>query len=85
MTEETNMVLEHLKKFQGTLERVIGSLDEVKGRLASLEVGQAGILTFIAHHDTALARQQVFQDRLTARVERIERRLDLVDTPQGTP
>jgi len=58
-----------------------GQFDEVKSRLTTLEVGQSGILRFIANHDLSIAQQQAALDRLSSRVERIERRLDLSETP----
>ena len=35
-----------------------GQFDEVKSRLTTLEVGQSGILRFIANHDLSIAQQQ---------------------------
>jgi hypothetical protein len=61
--------------------RLTERLDDVNSRLTTLEVGQAGILQFISHHDTSIALQQAAFDRLTKRVDRIERRLDLSETP----
>ena len=79
MTEQIdNLVLEHLKRFQATLDRVERKVDELKGRLANLEAGQASVIQHIGHLASADAQLQVQSDGFSARLERIERRLDLV-------
>lgn len=42
MTDETeNLILEHLKRFQGGQDRIERDLREIKGRLVRLEIGGA--------------------------------------------
>ena len=72
-----NLVLEHLKMFQASLSRIEADIKEVKNRLANLEVGQASIVQHIGHQASTTAQQQISFDRLSERVERIERRLEL--------
>ena len=72
-----NLVLEHLKRFQATLERIERKLGEHTGRLANLEGGQAAIIQHLAHLAAADAAQQVATDNLSQRLDRIERRLEL--------
>jgi uncharacterized coiled-coil protein SlyX len=72
-----NLMLEHLKRFQATLDRVEGKMGELTARLANLESGQASIMQHLAHLSAADAAQQVSIDRMSERLDRIERRLEL--------
>ena len=72
-----NLVLEHLKRFQATLERMERKLDEHTNRLANLEGGQAVIVQHLAHFSAADAAQQIAIDNMNTRLDRIERRLEL--------
>jgi len=66
-----NIFLQHLRLIRE-------DLSDIKGRLTALDAGQAMLIQHIAHLATSSAQQQVSFDRLTERVERIERRLELV-------
>jgi septal ring factor EnvC (AmiA/AmiB activator) len=78
MTDDTtNLVLEHLKRFQAGQDRIERELKEIKGRLSQLEIGVASIRGDIAHHSGDQARQQLSIDTLADRIDRIERRLEL--------
>ena len=70
-------MLEHLKRFQATLDRMERKLDEHTNRLCNLETGQALIVQHIAHLASADASQQVAMDNMSVRLDRIERRLEL--------
>jgi len=72
-----NLMLEHLKRFQATLERIERKLGEHTGRLANLEGGQAAIIQHLAHLSAADAAQQLATDHVSERLDRIERRLEL--------
>jgi tetrahydromethanopterin S-methyltransferase subunit G len=74
-----NLMLEHLKRFHATLDRMERKLDEHTGRLANLEGGQAAIIQHLGHFAGADAAQQVAIDNISRRLDRIERRLELVD------
>jgi hypothetical protein len=74
-----NIVLAQLRAIRTDLADVQGSLGEIKGRLANLEGGQASVIQHLGHLAAADAQQQVASDRLTGRLVRIERRLDLRD------
>ena len=55
MTDDTtNLVLEHLKRFQAGQDRIERELKEIKGRLSQLEIGVASIRGDIAHHSGLL-------------------------------
>jgi uncharacterized coiled-coil protein SlyX len=78
MTENVeNLILEHLKRFQATLDRVERDIREVKTRLGTLEGGQAAIMQHLTHLSAADAAQQVAIDSINDRLNRIETRLDL--------
>lgn len=71
MTEDVeNLVLEHLRHIRGRVDQIAEDLGTVKLRLSSLESQVAGL-----HGDNAIAHQRM--DRMDARLERIERRLEL--------
>jgi hypothetical protein len=65
-----NLVLEHLRHIRGRVDQIADDLGTVKLRLSSLESQVAGL-----HADNAIAHQRM--DRMDARLERIERRLEL--------
>lgn len=70
--ETDNLVLEHLRLMRAQLSALDHKVDDVLVRLSALE-GH-----FASFHLTE-TRQSHEIDRLKDRVERIERRLDLVD------
>ena len=79
MTEITeNLMLEHLKRFQAGQDRIERKLEEMTRRLSNLEAGQASIIQHIGHLASADAQQQLAADGFNSRLERIERRLELV-------
>ena len=73
------IVLAHLRAIRSDLAEVQGSLGEIRGRLGNLENGQASIIQHLGHLAAADAQQQLGVDRLTERLGRIERRLELRD------
>ncbi len=72
-----NLILEHLKRFQTTLDRVERKISELASRTANLESGQASIIQHLGHLAAADAAQQSSTDHLGDRLDRIERRLEL--------
>lgn len=77
MTEEqANLMLEHMRQFRNQLADLVG---EVRVNQHSID-GQLGM---IRHQLSTMAGYQVLQDEgishMRQRIERIERRLDLVD------
>ena len=51
-----NLILEHLKLFQGSLNRLEMEVDEVKSRLTNLEIGQGEILSMVGHQNSLIAQ-----------------------------
>ena len=77
MDDSTNLVLEHLKRFQAGQDRIERELKEIKGRMSQIEIGIASIRGDLAHMSGDQARQTVTVDTLAERIDRIERRLEL--------
>ncbi len=77
MENVSDLMLEHLKRFQAGQDRIERKLDEVSRRIANLEVGQASVIQHIGHLASVEAQMQVQADTFGQRLERIERRLEL--------
>ncbi len=81
MTDEpANLVLEHLKRFQSSQDRIERRLDELLRRVANLEAGQASVIQHLGNLAAADAQQQLAADRANERLDRIERRLEMHDS-----
>jgi uncharacterized coiled-coil protein SlyX len=72
-----NLLLEHMKRFQSTLDRVERKQDEMIGRIANLEGAVATLMQHLGHLAAADAAQQLAIDNVNLRLDRIERRLEL--------
>jgi hypothetical protein len=72
-----NLIPEHLKRFQASLDRVERKISELTTRAANLEGGQASIIQHLGHLAAADATQQLAIDNVNDRLDRIERRLEL--------
>ena len=72
-----NLILEHLKRFQSSLDRMERRMDEMAVRLSNLESAYASILQHLTHQAATDAAQQVSIDNINMRLDRIERRLEL--------
>jgi hypothetical protein len=73
MTDETaNLVLEHLKRFQAQMSRFEDKLSDVAADLHVMKQHVAASMQSELRQDTDLAG-------IKLRLDRIERRLDLVD------
>lgn len=80
MTAEIeNLMLEILKRIQADVGDLRTRMTGIESRLGSLETVVAGMRRDLAHMYGDVVEQQVRMDQLTARVERIERRLELRD------
>jgi uncharacterized coiled-coil protein SlyX len=72
-----NLMLEHLKRFQSTLDRMERRQDEIIGRIANLESSVAMVMQHLGNLAAADAAQQLAIDNVNRRLDRIERRLEL--------
>ena len=78
MTDETaNLILEHLRAMRRDMADVRADNGEIKRRLSQLEAGQADIIKILGNLAAADANQQLSADRLSERLDRFERRLEL--------
>ncbi|MCX7166580.1 MAG: hypothetical protein NTV11_09935 [Rhodocyclales bacterium] len=73
-----NLVLEHLKRMQAELADIRKDTTEIKSRLGSIETGIARIGRDEAGNYSEIIQDRHIVDRLTERIERIERRLEIV-------
>ena len=72
-----NLILEHLKLFQSSLNRLEKEVGEVKSRLTNLEIGQGEILSMVGHQNSLIAQKQIKIDEIESRILKIEKRLEL--------
>jgi hypothetical protein len=72
VTEVENLVLEHLKRFQAQMVRVEEKVDGLATDVRGIKQHMAAFLTSEFGQDADIASIKV-------RLERIERRLDLID------
>lgn len=79
--ELASVTLEHLRHIRARVDQIADDMTDLKLRMGGLETAMALVKREIAHGDEADARQQMSLDKLAARVERIERRLELRDNP----
>ena len=72
-----NLFLEHLKRFQTGQDRIERKLEELVQRAGQLELGLAGLRRDAAHANENGAGISIRLDRVSERLDRIERRLAL--------
>ncbi len=81
MTENVeNLIVEHLRHIRGRVDRIAEDMGDLKHRMSSLESAMVLVKREVSAGDETDARQQVALDRLLDRIDRIERRLDLIVT-----
>jgi uncharacterized protein (UPF0335 family) len=73
-----SLVLEHLRQIRGRVDQVGDDITDLKHRMSSLETAMVGAKRELTHGDETDARQQASLDRIVERIERIERRLDIL-------
>ena len=73
-----NLVLEHLRHIRGRVDQIADDVGDLKQRMSGLESAMNLVRREFALGDETDARQQVTLDKLNARIERIERRLELL-------
>jgi len=79
MTENVeNLIVEHLRHIRGRVDRIAEDMSDLKHRMSSLESAMVLDKRDASSGDETDARQQVSLDRLLDRIDRIERRLDVI-------
>ena len=79
MTENVeNLIIEHLRHIRARVDRNAEDMSDLKLHLSSVESAMVHVKREVSSGDETDARQQVSLDRLADRIERIERRLDLI-------
>lgn len=73
-----NLILEHLRGLRAGQDRLESEMREVAARLTSLEASTAAGRRDSAHNYEEVIRQQSSIDQIKARIDRIERRLEIV-------
>jgi hypothetical protein len=76
---DLSLLFELAKQIQADQREMRADMREIMQRLTSLDLGQAGIRRDLAALAETDARIQVQLDRMTGRLDRIERRLDLTE------
>ena len=79
MAEVENLMLEHLKRFQGTLERIEHRLDELTIRQTETHTAVLGLRRDQVNDAEVVAHIQVQLDLVRGRLDRLERRLELTN------
>lgn len=82
MTDMSNiesLVLEHLRAIRSKQTDHDERFDRIESRLSSLELTVAGMRRDLAHMYGDVVEHHVRNDQLNARIERLERRLELRD------
>lgn len=72
-----NMMFEHLKRFQATLESISRDVRELKVRQSDTHAAVIGLRRDQANDAEVSAHLQVLIDNVQDRLDRIERRLEL--------
>ena len=78
--EPENIVLVYLRRIDEKVDRLAADVREVRDRLSSVEQGVITLRREVVGVEEAVAHTNARVDRVTDRLERIERRLDLNDT-----
>ena len=74
-----NLMLEHLKRFQATLDRIERELHEVKVRQTETHAAVLAVRRDQVNDAEMSAHLSVRVDAMSDRIDRIERRLELND------
>jgi uncharacterized protein (UPF0335 family) len=79
MTENVeNLIVEYLRHIRARVDRIAEDMGGLKHRMSSLESAMVLVKREVSAGDETDARQQLTLDRLSDRIERIERQLGLI-------
>ena len=73
-----SLIVEHLRHNRGRVDRMAEDMGDLKQRMSSLDIATVLVKREFSAGDETDARQQATLDCLLDRIERIERRLDLI-------
>ena len=79
--ELASVTLEHLRAIRATQSDHTERFARLESRINSLELVVAGMRRDLSHMYGDIVEQRARMDQLTARVERLERRLELNSSP----
>ena len=79
MAEVENLMLEHLKRFQATLDRMDRRIGELTVRQSETHAAVLSLRRDQVNDAEVVAHVQVQLDHVGSRLDRIERRLELND------
>ena len=79
MAEVENLMLEHLKRFPATLERMDARIEELAVRQTETHTAVLALRRDQVSDAEVTSHIQVQMDRMRSRLERIERRLELTN------
>ena len=77
-----NLVIEHLRHIRARVDQIADDVTDLKLRMSGLEGAMGRVKREVAYGDETDARQQITLGKLAARIDRIERRLELTDSPR---
>lgn len=77
MENVENLILEHLRAIRGDINTIRDDVREIKTRLTHVETGIAGLKRDSAYQYDETAAANAKFDRITERIEKIEKRLEL--------
>ncbi len=72
MTEPENLILDHLRAIRGDMSKMADRMDTMSAEMTAIRQHLSGVVTLQEHDHTDIAS-------IKHRLERIERRLDLVE------
>ena len=75
-----NLIVEHLRHIHGRVACITEDTGDLKHRMSGSQSAMVIVKREVSSSDGTAARKQVALDRLLARMDRIERRLDLALT-----
>lgn len=73
---------EHLRPLRARVDRIADDAIDLKLRMSGVEGGMARVEREVVQGDETDIRQQITLDRLAARGERLERRMEPSDPPR---
>ena len=73
-----NLVLELLRALRGDVAKLSEEVRGLRDRVSGLELAVAGIRRDLGFLGETVAQMQASQDRFSDRLDRIERRLDII-------